>query len=88
MSGFVERHSPPPVHETPVGVWLWFVLIFIINATWISMDVWLHHNHYEMLTTEMREGLRSWYGPFIFGGIVFTVAAFCWHMIYNLQNGR
>jgi hypothetical protein len=67
--------------EAPVGVWLWLVLIVVVNALWISMDVWLGRHGYEALTTELREGLRHQvWGPLIAGGIAFTATAFVFHM--------
>ena len=67
--------------ETPVGVWMWLALIIIVNATWISMDLWLHANGYEYLTTEFREGLRNeLWGPCLCFLTAGTAAAFIWHM--------
>lgn len=68
--------------ESSIGVWLWVVLIVVINATWIGMDVWLRWQRHEYLTTEFREGLHNeLLGPFIAGAIAFTVVAFLWHML-------
>lgn len=72
--------------ESPIGVWLWLVLIAIINGSWISMDIWLGRHHHEYLTTEFKEGLRHpLWGPIIVGFLAFTVAAFCWHM-FNTRD--
>lgn len=69
------------VSEAPVGVWLWLVLVVVVNATWIGMDLWLRAHHYEYLTTEFREGLRHpLWGPLIVGLLAFTIGAFVWHM--------
>jgi hypothetical protein len=68
--------------ESPIGVWLWLVLIIEVNATWIGMDLWLRANGHEFLTTEFREGLRNeLWGPLIMGLVAFTVVAFLTHML-------
>jgi hypothetical protein len=67
--------------ESNIGIWLWLALIIIVNATWISMDIWLRANGHEFLTTEFREGLRNpFWGPFLCGAIAFTVVVFVAHM--------
>lgn len=67
--------------EAPVGVWLWLVLIVVVNALWIGMDVWLKAHGYEYLTDEFREGLRHpLWGPLITGLVAFTIFAFVAHM--------
>jgi hypothetical protein len=68
--------------ESNIGVWFWLILIIIINATWISMDLWLRAHKDEYLTTEFREGLQNpLWGPFIMGLVAFTIVAFLWHML-------
>lgn len=75
------------VDESSVGVWLWIVLIVVINAMWISMDLWLKAHHHEYLTDEFREGLKSpFYGPLIVFLLSGSVAAFVWHM-FNTRDG-
>jgi hypothetical protein len=75
--------------ETPIGVWLWLVLVVEVNATWIGMDLWLRRNGYEYLTTEFREGLRhGLWGPVITGLVAFTVAAFTAHMWLSSGGGK
>lgn len=67
--------------ESNIGVWLWIVLIIIINGTWIGMDLWLRRHNHEYLTTEFREGLRNeFFGPLLCFLVAGTVAAFVWHM--------
>ena len=67
--------------ESNIGVWLWLVLIVVVNALWIGMDLWLHANGHEYLTDEFREGLRHpLYGPILCFLVAGTVAAFTWHM--------
>jgi len=70
--------------ESPVGVWLWLVLLVVVNALWVGMDLWLHRNGHEFLTTEFREGLKNpvW-GPLLAGATAATVAAFVWHMFID-----
>ena len=67
--------------ESDIGVYLWLVLVTLINIEWISMDIWLRAHGHEYLTTEFREGLRNpvW-GPFLLAAIAFTVVLFCAHM--------
>lgn len=67
--------------ESSIGVWLWLVLIVVVNALWIGMDVWLRRHGHEYLTTEFREGLKNEVlGPFIAGATALTIVAFCVHM--------
>jgi len=67
--------------ESNIGVWLWVVLLVIVNGTWISMDLWLRANGHELLTTEFREGLaHPLWGPVLFFLTFGTVAAFVAHM--------
>lgn len=67
--------------ESPIGIYFWFILIFVVNALWISMDVWLHLHGHELLTTEFREGLRHpLWGPVLAFLTAGTVAAFVYHM--------
>ena len=70
------------VSEAPVGVWLWLVLLVIVNATWIAMDVYLYKSGHEMLTTEFKEGLKNPVGgPLLAFATAGTFAAFVWHML-------
>lgn len=70
--------------ESNIGIYLWLVLIFVINATWIGMDLWLRANHHEYLTTEFREGVKSgWWGLVLLLGIVITITVFVWHMYWQ-----
>jgi hypothetical protein len=79
--------SPYRPDESSAGIWFWIALIAIINATWISMDLWLRAHNHEYLTTEFKEGLRKpLWGPLIVGLLAFTVAAFLWHM-FNTRDG-
>lgn len=67
--------------ESPIGVWLWIVLIILVNAEWIAMDLWLRSHGHEMLTIEFREGLHNpLWGPLLCFLTAGTVAAFVWHM--------
>lgn len=67
--------------ESPIGVYLWIALIFIVNALWIGMDLWLKANHHEFLTTEFREGLKDpLWGPILAFLTAGTFTAFVWHM--------
>jgi len=69
------------VDESNAGIWLWLGLLAIVNATWISMDLWLHAHGHELLTTEFREGLRNQlWGPVLAFLTAGTVAAFTYHM--------
>lgn len=73
--------------ESPIGVWLWLVLIIEINATWIGMDLWLRAHHHEYLTTEFKEGLNhELWGPLIVGLLAASIAAFVWHMFTARQG--
>jgi hypothetical protein len=73
--------------ESPIGVWLWLVLIIEINASWVAMDLYLRAHHHEFLTTEFKEGLNhEVWGPLIVGLLAFTVAAFVWHMFTARQG--
>lgn len=68
--------------ESPIGVWLWLVLIIEVNASWIAMDLFLRWRHHEYLTTEFKEGLHNeLWGPLIMGLVAFTVVAFLTHML-------
>ena len=68
--------------ESPIGIWLWLGLLAIVNATWISMDLWLHAHGHELLTTEFREGLKNQlWGPMLAFLTAGTVAAFTYHML-------
>jgi hypothetical protein len=68
--------------ESPIGIYLWVALIVGVNAAWISMDIWLHKNGHEFLTTEFREGLRNeLWAPIIMGLVGFTIVAFLTHML-------
>ena len=70
------------MEKAPIGVWLWLVLLVEVNATWVSMDLWLHKHGYELLTTEFKEGLRHQLGgPVIAFLTAGTIAAFLWHML-------
>jgi hypothetical protein len=70
--------------ESPIGIYLWLILILVINVLWIGMDVWLSRNGHEMLTTEFREGLRNpFWGPLLAFLTAGTVAAFVWHMFID-----
>jgi hypothetical protein len=68
--------------ESNIGIWLWFALLVGTNVAWISMDLWLHYNGHELLTSEFKEGLKApvW-GPFLAFMVAGTVAAFIWHML-------
>lgn len=75
------------VDESSIGVWLWLVLIIVVNATWIGMDLWLNYRRHEVLTQEFREGLKStFYGPLLVFLTVGSIAAFLWHM-WNTRDG-
>ena len=70
--------------EAPVGVYLWLVLIVVVNALWIGMDLWLRAHHHEFLTTEFREGLKNpLLGPLLAFLTAGTVAAFVWHFFLS-----
>lgn len=70
--------------ESPIGVWLWLVLIVTTNAQWIGMDLWLRAHDHEYLTTEFREGLQHpLWGPVLCFLVAGTVAAFVWHMFIS-----
>jgi hypothetical protein len=72
-----------PDHSN-AGVWLWLVLIVVINAEWIACDLWLRAHNHEYLTTEFREGLKNPYlGPLLAFLVAGTVAAFVWHMYFT-----
>ena len=45
--------------ESNIGIVFWIVLLVVVNALWISMDIWLHRHGHEYLTTEFREGLQA-----------------------------
>lgn len=67
--------------ESNIGIYLWFILIFVVNALWISMDLWLKSHGHEYLTTEFREGLKNvLWGPILVFVTVGTFCAFVWHM--------
>lgn len=67
--------------ESKIGIWFWLVLVLEVNATWISMDLWLHAHGHELLTTEFREGLSEpLWGPVLAFLVAGTVAAFVYHM--------
>lgn len=70
--------------ESSIGIYLWLVLVAVINGTWIGLDLWLRAHNHEYLTVEFREGLRSpvW-GPLLCFLVAGTVAAFLWHMWSN-----
>lgn len=74
--------TSPHVDESHVGIYLWVVLIVVVNATWIGMDLWLHVHGHEFLTTEFKEGLKGggvW--PPLLAFLTFgTIAAFIVHM--------
>jgi hypothetical protein len=75
---------PSEMDESNVGIWLWGVLLVIVNATWIGMDIWLRRNGHEFLTTEFREGLKHpLWGPVLAFATAGTVAAFVWHMFID-----
>jgi hypothetical protein len=82
----VNISGPKVIDESNIGVWLWVVLILVINALWIGMDIWLRKNGHEYLTTEFREGLAApvW-GPLLAFMTAGTVAAFVWHMFVDKQ---
>lgn len=70
--------------ESPIGIYLWFVLLVLWNAMWICADLWLKANHHEFLTTEFREGLKHpLWGPVLAFATAGTVAAFVWHMFID-----
>lgn len=70
--------------ESPIGIYLWFVLIALISGEWIGMDIWLHSNGHEMLTTEFREGLaHPLWGPVLAFAVTGTISAFVWHMLHD-----
>ncbi len=71
--------------ESNIGVYLWFVLLFVINATWIGMDLWLRANNHEYLTTEFREGLQSGWGVALAAATGATFCAVLWHFFIQ-QN--
>ena len=61
--------------ESPIGVWLWLVLLVVINATWIGFDVWLNAHGHELLTTEFKEGIaHPLWGPVLAFAVAGTVA--------------
>ena len=61
------------IDESPIGLWLWLVLIVSVNAEWIAMDLWLHAHGHEFLTTECREALHSDWWPV---PVILTVVTF------------
>ena len=68
--------------ESNIGIIFWFVLLFVVNALWVGMDLWLHAHHHEWLTTEFKEGLKNQLvGPILAFVTAGTVAAFVWHML-------
>jgi hypothetical protein len=69
--------------ESNIGVFLWFVELFLINM-WIPMDIWLTTHGHETLTVEFREGLSSpLWGPALILLTVNTVVVFFGHMWLN-----
>jgi hypothetical protein len=56
--------------ESNIAWWFWLILIVGVNATWITMDIWLKRHGHEYLTTEIREILAGggW------SGIIFAAA--------------
>ncbi len=70
------------VDESNIGIWLWVVLLVVVNGIWIGMDLWLRAHGHEYLTTEFKEGLRGGgiWPPLLAGLTAFTVAAFVAHM--------
>lgn len=68
--------------ESNLGIWLWAVLLIIVNVTWIGMDLYLHARGHELLTTEFREGLKDpLWGPMLAFATAGTFSAFVYHML-------
>ena len=71
--------------ESPAPIYAWVILIILINAYWTFYDfVLCPHYRWEMMTTEVREGLNSALGCFIAGAVAFTVVTFIVHM-WNIR---
>lgn len=74
--------------ESNIGLWLWAGLLLVVNAYWISADLWLHKHHHEMLTDEFREGLANpFWGPLLAFLTFGTVASFVFHMYIAKSPG-
>ena len=58
------------------------MLIVAVNAMWMGMDWWLHSHGHEYLTVEFQEAIGTPWGPFLAGGVAFTVVAFITHMAW------
>ena len=82
-----EKGRGTVMDEKPYGIYAWVILIVVVNALWISIDVWLGKHGHEYLTTEFREGLRNeLWGPFLVFITTGTFAAFMWHMFIGRQR--
>jgi hypothetical protein len=76
----MDDHTEDLWAGLPPGVWAWLVLLVVVNATWISLDLWLRAHGFEYLTTEFKEGLRMpIMGPVLAFLTAGTFAALVWH---------
>lgn len=60
----------------------WLVLFLLINAYWISYDLWAGATGHRSLTSQMRMWLHeTLIGPFMFAFIIFIAVAFLFHLL-------
>lgn len=65
----------------------WLVLFVLVNAYWISYDVWAHSTGHRMMTTQFRDWLHETVaGPLIAGLWVGIFVAFTFHFLYKAHR--
>lgn len=69
------------------GDWAWIGLVVLINAYWISYDVWASKTNHPTMTSQMHRYLLGHIsGPIVFGILCFVVGAFMYHMLTHLAG--
>jgi len=81
---------PAKIDESSIGIWLWVVLLILVNAEWIAMDLWLRRNGHEFLTVELREGLLGggWTGLLLAAAIGATLGIALYHFGFQALSTR
>jgi hypothetical protein len=60
--------------------WAWLYLVIIVNALWISYDVWAKTRHHDTLSRQMHDWIFSpGTGPFIIAGMAFIFVLLIMH---------
>lgn len=65
----------------------WLILFVLVNAYWISYDIWAHLSGHKLMTTQFRDWLHEPVaGPLIMGVCGFIVFAFFYHMLVRASR--